>query len=819
MAMTMSNQMTKVVLALVMLAGKGAFGGTDATGGTIRGTVYTSGPSGEQFGVPGAHVKLSGPASFDILANEAGSYSLSDVPPGAYSIEVTAPDLIGSAAATIVAGDTTDANVRLEIESVKTWVGVTDNAPPISTESVGRDVIGERTLQNAPNKEERFDSTLPLIPGVVRGPDGLMNMKGARASQGGSLLNGANATDPVTGIPSIRLPIDVVSSVEVISNPYDPEYGKLTGAVAKTETRTGDYEGFHVSIQNILPRPRKRAGDYIGIESFTPRLTVTGPLIKDKVAFTQSVEYRYVRTGISTQPPLERDTKLESFNSFSQVDWIINTTQSLTASFANYPQKLDYLGLNTFTPQEATPDLHQRAYMASIQHRWATGPESMLVSQFSYKRSDADVTAQSDDPYRLFVETTEGGYFNRQHLEAYRTELQETYQFAPVSLWGSHQIKTGFNYSHNNYDGRTTDLPVNIVGISGYTVEHIQFGPTSNYSVDQNEISWFVADKWAPFRRVTINYGVRLDRDSVTSETNVAPRAGVAIALTRDNRTLLKAGGGLFYDRVPLNIPVFPLLPGRTITDFDAFNNPLTSTHYVNVLGGDLQNPRSTAWNVELDRQVLERLVVRVAYQQRNTSRDFVVTPKNESENSVLELSNGGFSNYREFQVTGRYQLGKHVLNASYVRSKAFGDLNDFNQFFGNTQQVVIQPNDRGRLPFDAPNRWLFWGEFAAPYHITVSPTVDVHTGFPYSVQDQERQYIGPRNVQRLPTFNSVDLQLYKRIALPFVGKKARVGFGVFNILNHFNPRDVQNILESDRFGGYFNGVGRTFRGKFVLEF
>ena len=128
------------------------------------------------------------------------------------------------------------------------------------------------------------------------------------------MLNGANVTDPVTGIPDVRLPIDVVSSVEVIPNPYDPEYGRLTGAVAKTETRTGNYEGFHASFQNILPRPRKRGGDFVGIESFTPRLTVTGPLLKDKLAFTQSLEYRYVRTGISTQPPLQRDTKLETFH-------------------------------------------------------------------------------------------------------------------------------------------------------------------------------------------------------------------------------------------------------------------------------------------------------------------------------------------------------------------------------------------------------------------------------------------------------------------------------------------------------------------------
>ena len=122
-----------------------------------------------------------------------------------------------------------------------------------------RDSISEKVLNNAPNKDERFDSALPLIPGVVRGPDGFISMKGARASQGGSLLNGANATDPVTGIPDVRLPIDVVSSVEVISNPYDPEYGRLTGPVARTETRTGNYEGFpRVSSEHLAEATETR---------------------------------------------------------------------------------------------------------------------------------------------------------------------------------------------------------------------------------------------------------------------------------------------------------------------------------------------------------------------------------------------------------------------------------------------------------------------------------------------------------------------------------------------------------------------------------
>jgi hypothetical protein len=48
-----------------------------------------------------------------------------------------------------------------------------------------------------------------------------------------------------------------------------------------------------------------------------------------------------------------------------------------------------------------------------------------------------------------------------------------------------------------------------------------------------------------------------------------------------------------------------------------------------------------------------------------------------------------------------------------------------------------------------------------------------------------------------------------------------RIGKGVkiFPLTDHFNPRDYQGNLASAAFGSFYNGVGRTFRGKFVLEF
>ena len=94
----------------------------------------------------------------------------------------------------------------------------------------------------------------------------------------------------------------------------------------------------------------------------------------------------------------------------------------------------------------------------------------------------------------------------------------------------------------------------------------------------------------------------------------------------------------------------------------------------------------------------MEKLLVRVAYQQRNTVHDLVLNPETAASGSLLSLANSGRDFYREFQITGRYQIGRQTLNASYVRSKATGDLNDFNQFFGNNPLAVIQSNARGPL-------------------------------------------------------------------------------------------------------------------------
>jgi len=806
------------LLVLPFLTGSRITAQTVAPDGRLECTVYVEDSEGRSV-VPGAKVLLSGANELTSETDAQGKCLFPKVPAGTYAVEVQFPGLEAAQAITVAGGTTTQLELQLKPVAVKSSITVTatESATP-APESMTptAQTIPENIVKNAPNANERTESVLPLVPGVVRGPDGRINMKGARNTQSGALVNSANATDPATGAPGLDVPIDVVESVHVISNPYDPQYGKLTGAVSSIDTKTSNYEKFHFSLQNIMPRIRVREGSVLGIGGATPRMTITGPLVKGRVAFTQSLEYRFIRTPVNSLPGDKRDTTFEGVNSYTQFDLNLTNKQTATVAVAVYPQKLKYAGLNTFTPQTSASDYHQRGEQVYAQHRYATGEQSLLTSQFTYKTFDADVTPYGSGPYQLGIETTNGEYFNSQTRRSTRFDWQETYQFAPRHFLGTHNWKVGLDYSHSSYDSLQTFRPVEILGNTGTPLERITFGAPHGSSIAQDEATWFASDQWTLLPRLTATLGARYDHDSITDANHIAPRGSFMLALTADRKTLLKGGAGVFFDRVPLMVASFPNLPGRTMSLLDANGQMTSSSFYQNQIVGGLHNPRSTAWNLALSREVLRGLTVEVGYEWRRTTDDFVVSPQCTVACS-LSLQNHGEQSYREFQIQGRYQFHQHTLNASYVRSKAYGDLNDFFQFYGNMPKAVVQPDGRGRLAYDAPNRVLAWGEFHLPWKFTALPVVDVHTGFPYSVQDVYRDYIGQRNSKRFPRFESVDLQVLHPLKVKKL--KGRAGFTIFNLFNHDNPRDVQTIQESARFGQFFNPAWREIRGKLVFDF
>jgi len=828
---TLARLVARLLLLLALSLGAASIRSAEAQSGALEGTVGVSGPDGQTQNLPGASLTLTsttpGRTPLSTVTNELGKYRFTDLAAGLYTMQLS---LTGfkqqTRSVTIRPGLTTVESIQLEVAEVSGAVMVVADGDGLNTsEAAPPATFKQDKLQALPLVNERFDDALPLVPGVIRGPDGLLNVKGARASQSGLTVNSANVTDPVTGEFGINLPLEAIQSVEVLTNPYAPEYGEFTGAVTAVQTKSGS-DKFNVQLQSISPRPRRRGGAFAGIEAFTPRVTFSGPLVKDKLKFIQSFEYRFVRTPIESLPPLKRDTGLESFDSLSLLDWDINQNNHLTTTFSLFPEKLRFVGLNTFNPQEVTPNFKQRGFFWAVNERRILSSKSVLESSFSIKQFDADVFPSSGNAAMdLAPDVNSGNFFNTQARRSKRYEGLEAYSFSPPNFAGEHFMKVGAGASYVTYNGRNTSNTVRILKADGTRSQQFDFVGNGELSRNKNAFLAYFQDKWSVNRRLTLDYGVRYDRDNIASENNLSPRIGFAFMPRLDERMVIRGGVGLFYDAIDLNVAAFTQLQERVLTRFGPDGQQIIGVPQRERLVLDdsrFRTPRSVNWNIEMDREWWKNLYVRVGYQERKARREFVLNPiESATEGSILLLANSGSARYREFQVTARYKFHEDdEFNASYVRSSAEGDLNDFNSYFGNFDNPIIRSNERSRLPFDVPNRFIFWGDYHAKYGITLTPVLDIRNGFPFSIIDEERNFVGPRDrVGRFPTFASLDVQAMKSVRLPGRWKKyrAQLGLKIFNVTNHFNPRDFQNNLASADFGAFSNGVGRKFGTRIVF--
>lgn len=813
------------------------------SGSAIVGQAIVAGPNSERFGAVGAQVRLQSIAEAEpspespegeapaaapsAETNELGIFRFTAVPDGCYVIVGTAPGMTGQSDIFCVPGDEQPfrIDIDMQVEAVVESVEVTASSITIDpTETSSSGSVGVSTMDNAPKANKSYQDVMPLIPGVLRGRQGEMNMNGVRATQSGSQLNNVDVTDPVARTSQLTLPLSVISNVQVLSTPYDAQYGGFAGAVSTVETKPANLEKFRAGLQNFGPRIRRRDGAIMGIESFTPRFTANVPIKKGRFALLHATEYQFVRADQEDAklPLLERDVERESLSVYTQFDARVTEKNLASISLLLFPEKLNYFGLNAFTVQPSTPDLRRRGKLLNLRDTHAFGSGALLLTSASYQDLDHDVLPRSYDPSVVELETTSGAFFNRQARRTERGTLSGQYQFAPR---GSHLVKTGIQMGRETYRGDLTFNPITWLGVDQRLVSQLDFTAPTTVSANKNEIATFLQDKWSVSEELTLDLGVRFERDSLAQDWNPSYRAGFAYAFGGNSRTVLRGGTGLFIDRVSMLVPTFTQLPVRTETRFSPAGDVTSVLRFDPRIDGPIRNARSLGWNLQLDHELMNNLFLRAGYQQRRTTRNFLVEPTsfaaaNETEGSLV-LGNGGRDYYREYQFTARYRLqGTGHITASYVRSSSVGDLNDLGSIFAPTPATFIRPNQRGPLRFDVPHRFLTWTEIPGPFRTTLIPVWEVRSGFPYSDTSELRDFVGPRNrAGRLPVYNSLDLQVSKRLAIKLAGKERdiRIGIRLFNILNNFNPQDVQENLSSPYYGTFYRGVKRKIRALFEI--
>ena len=738
----------------------------------------------------------------------AGQVTFADVPLGQYLLKASRPGFAPTDSAPFEVRAGAVAQVLLDIRLAFVEGAVEVRAPASPTESVqpvsSSDMLAGSVLDIAPLEGDDFQSLLPLLPGVVRGPDGRLRAKGGQATQGALQISSTSLIDPSTGEFDLELPGQSLESVETLTNPFAAEYGRFSTSLTQIRTRRGTNE-WEIEPGNLIPRLRKGFG---GIRGFEPRLSFRGPLQRDRLFVAQDFQLRYLNEPVKSLPD-EPEIGLRSFDSFTRVDGVLSTRHTLGGLAVMFPRRVEHLAMNTFRPAEATPEFKQNGISLGLQDRFAISPTIVLESTLAGRWFEVEVNTDGRLPMTYTPESQQGSFFNDQEREVRSVQWVETVAVTLDRWRGSHLFKFGFDYQHSHYDGTSGSRTVEIRRLDGSLAERIAPGAPSTQSETADDLALFAQDQWRVGSRVTLEFGVRMEREDVIERVNWSPRAGASVGVLPEGRGILRGGIGRFRQRTPLNVGAFRDFESPEVTRFapggETINGPIA---FVNVPAPDLRTPEAVAGNIEWSQRFGRRVLFKVNYLRRRGSHEYVLEP--DPGRSEIRLQSTGRSRYWEVEVTGRYLKGERSdLTISYVRSRGFADLNNYDQFYGNVRNPIVRPNEHNLIPTDVPHRLLLRGNIGLPHQWDFAPVVEIRSGFPWSAVNEYQDFVGPRNrTGRLPIVRTVDFSVSRQWQL--WKYRVRGGIRVYNLLGASAERDVQNNSASPRFGQFFNPIERS---------
>ncbi|MBL8228802.1 MAG: TonB-dependent receptor [Bryobacterales bacterium] len=184
-----------------------------------------------------------------ILTNDSGVFNAPAlVPAEGYSVRATAQGFQTYEARNIpiLVGQNVSLNITLQIATATTQVEVLDVAPVVEQTKTGNSqVVNSKQILNLPINGRRVDSFVLLAPAVVS--DGTFGLVSFRGIAGGNtfLTDGNDTTNSYYNENAGRTRIstqisqDAVQEFEVLSNGYSAEYGRASGGIINTVTRSG----------------------------------------------------------------------------------------------------------------------------------------------------------------------------------------------------------------------------------------------------------------------------------------------------------------------------------------------------------------------------------------------------------------------------------------------------------------------------------------------------------------------------------------------------------------------------------------------------
>jgi len=686
-----------------------------------------------------------------------------------------------------------------------------------------------------PTKPVTVTDVLPLVPGVLRGPDGQIEISGAGENQSALLVNSADVTDPATGQFGPTVPIDSVDNVGVSKTPYLAQYGRFTAGVITVETRRGG-EKWHFELNDPLPEFRIRSLHLRGLRAMSPRLHLDGPVVRNKLYFSQSTEYTLSKNAVRTLPFPFNESKRTSLNAFSQLDYLFSARHTLTTSFHLAPSTDRFVGLDFFNPQPVTPNIESHDSTISVIDR-LNFKLGVLQSIVTIRPSRVGVSGQGYTEMILSPVGNRGNYFSRQVRSASRTEWQEILSPPAIHKGGAHNLQLGMSLARSSSLGGISANTVRIEDSAGNLVKRVEFAGAGRFHLRDWEASGFLQDHWMLKPGFAVDGGVRWEQQSITGTSRFAPRAGFSWTPFAARRTVVRSGAGVFYDHVPLNVYAFGSYPEQVVSIYGAGGVLIDGPRsYLNITAksalsrfplidrknqnGDFA-PYSLAWSAEIEQPVSTSMILRAKYLENRAHGLLTVSPKAVAGKDALVLAGDGNFLNRQLELTAQFKwTAKHQVVVSYVRDESKGNLSEATRFLGNFPYPIVENGAYTNSTASVPNRLLIWGGFSLPWKMRVLPLLEYRSGFPYAVRDVMQNYVGTpySDRTRFPRFFSFDASLSKDVQIT---PKYAVQFTVrgLNLTNRFNPLAVHANTADPQFDTFFGNYKRRFRLDFDVLF
>lgn len=594
-----THLLTTIAAAVLIFPASYSFAAGPATA-SIGGQVIDA--SGEA--VPGAEIQVRNEATGlrrRALSNRQGYFTVPELPlTGRYVMRIAkagfAPQNVS--ALQLHAGVAASVNVILKPAGQKSVVTVSGTARGVRTDSPQLETsLNLETIDETPLLGRKI-TELPLLNSAVRPArnegdlfldEQLFVVDGAGRRQTSYYIDGTTAND-AWGRQTIftDVPLSAIQEFTVMTDSFDAQYGRTSGSVMNVVTKSGTNKLHGEGV--VLYRPAGiQARDPVASTPTSDRLqqysgAFSGPLVHDRTFFMVSGEYDHGDTASSITSPLAPGVFMGRYEQglvFARADRQINGHNSVTASF-NFDRMSDS------NPQGAVGGLalpstartfYRRTYAARVGETAALRPAFLNEFHFEFLDGAPITEFQPAHPSTEFVYPgfatigqSQSALLNNRQLQM--EDFVSLIHGRNTVQFGGGAIRSSSGGNSQEFGGPITlgefvVKPGVVTPVSQLTLNEIQsftqgFG-TETYNVKEWLLGAFVQDNLKAARHLTLNLGLRYDRQTFTdSTTDFSPRIGFAYDVLGGAKTVLHGGYGIYFSEVPANSAAAWLLGGPT---------------------------------------------------------------------------------------------------------------------------------------------------------------------------------------------------------------------------------------------------------------